>query len=290
MIRRTACNRDCPDTCALEVEIDPTTNRAVAIRGVRDDPVTQGFLCERTQRFLSRQYAADRLVEPLLRHEGKLRPVSWSAALDLAASKLNRIRAEYGGAAILNYRSGGSLGILKQIADHFFNAFGPVTAKRGDVCSGAGESAQMRDFGVSESNDLFDLFSSRTILLWGKNPHTSGVHLLPVLREARRRGAFVAGCDPIRTRAVTLCDAFLVPRPGRDFAAALGMARWLFDHDCVDPNAARRCDGLDRFSELVHELDFAGWAKRAGVLPAELERVAQRYGAEGPSAILIGWG
>ena len=129
--------------------------RVVKLAGDPDHPVTRGFLCWRTNHFLKLQYGPERLTEPLLRgDDGVHRPVSWDQALDFAAARLLAIRAESGPAAILHYRSGGSLGILKALTDAFFETFGPVTVKRGDICSGASEAAQETDFGECESHDL----------------------------------------------------------------------------------------------------------------------------------------
>ena len=68
----------------------------------------------------------------------------WDEALELIAETMLRIREESGPAAILNYRCGGSLGLMKHVTDYFFERFGPVTIKSGDICSGAGEAAQDR--------------------------------------------------------------------------------------------------------------------------------------------------
>ena len=122
-----------------------------------------------------------------MRRNGNFHPISWNEALDLAAERLTAIRRESGPAAIFHYRSGGSLGLLKHLSDYFFEQFGPVTTKRGDICSGAGDAAQEADFGDSDSHDLFDLLNSRNILLWGKNVFTSSPHLVPILREARAK-------------------------------------------------------------------------------------------------------
>ena len=150
MERRTTCNRDCPDACRLVVTVQD--GRAVRLGGDRKDPVTRGFLCERTKAFLGRQYAPHRLTTPLLRRGGEQVPVSWDEALDHIAERLLAIRAESGPAAVLHYQSGGSLGILKGVTRQLFDGFGPVTVKRGDICSGAGEWAQEHDFGRSDSN------------------------------------------------------------------------------------------------------------------------------------------
>ena len=288
--RRTTCNRDCPDACSIQVQVED--GRATLLRGDPDDPVTRGFLCERTSRFLGRQYDPQRFTTPLLRRGGldsPLQPVGWDEALDIAAERLLAVRAEWGPAAVLHYRSGGSLGMLKVVADLLFERFGPVTVKRGDICSGAGEAAQVADFGLCESGDVFDLAHSRTIVLWGKNVHTSNVHLLPVLRQAQAAGAAIVGFDPVRTRAAELCELFLQPRPGADFALAMGLARWLFDQDAIDPRAPQRCERFEAFRDLARTHDLPAWAEQADVPPHELARAAELY-ARGPAAILVGWG
>lgn len=289
-VKRTACNRDCPDVCSMLVTVEE--GRATAMRGDPDDPVTRGFLCERTSRFLVRQYAADRLTTPLLRDGkgGALRPVSWERALDVAAERLAEARDRLGPASVLHYLSGGSLGILMALPALFFERFGPVTLKRGDICSGASEAAQEADFGVSDSNDLWDLRNSRSLILWGKNPHVGNVHLLPVLRECRAAGATVLGIDPVATRAAELCDHFVQPRPGADYGLAMGVARVLYDSGRVDPLAEQRCEGLPRHRELARAQSVEQWASDADVSLDDVHRVADLLGRHKPCAILLGWG
>ena len=115
------------------------------------------------QSFLERQYDPERITSPLLREGDSFVPVGWDDALDRIAASMLRIRDESGPAAILHYRSGGSLGLMKHVTDFFFERFGPVTIKSGDICSGAGDVAQETDFGEEDSNDLFDLLHSRTM-------------------------------------------------------------------------------------------------------------------------------
>jgi anaerobic selenocysteine-containing dehydrogenase len=286
--RKTACSRDCPDACSLVVTVED--GRATRITGDPDDPVTRGFLCERTSKFLARQYAADRFTRPMARVNGKLAPIGWDEALDLAADRLQKIRAESSGAAILHYRSGGSLGLLKPAADYLFELFGPVTIKRGDICSGAGDEANLRDFGQNDQNDFFDPLQSRLIVVWGKNLHTSGVHLVPVLNEARRRGATIVGLDPIRTRVEGLCDLFLQPRPGADAAIVFAVARHLYERGAVDAAIQSYAHGAARFRELAMARTLEQRAAEADVPVADLRRFAELYAELRPSQILVGWG
>ena len=286
-IRKTACNRDCPDACSVLATLDE--GRVVHLKGDPEHPVTKGFLCYRTSRFVDRQYAADRVTRPLLRIDGELRPVSMEQALDVAAERLLTIRGESGPEAVFHYRSGGSLGLLKSFVDRFFEGFGPVTTKLGDICSGAGEAAQLLDFGVSDSNDLFDLRNSRNVYVWGKNPFTSSVHLVPILKELRAAGGRVTLIDPVSHRGKSLADRVVRPRPGGDLDLAFGVARLLLDSGRFDSAAAEFCDNLDEFSDLLRQKTVSEYAASAQVDESVLAQIADDF-ASGPTAILVGWG
>jgi anaerobic selenocysteine-containing dehydrogenase len=279
-IRKTVCNRDCPDACSVVAHVED--GRVVQLGGDPSHPVTQGFLCWRTNNFLPLQYSPERLTTPLLR--GK--PISWDEALDFAARELLRIRAESGPAAIFHYRSGGSLGALKHLSDYFFEKLGPVTVKRGDICSGAGDEAQMIDFGEEDSHDIFDLRNSRNVILWGKNPVVSSPHLVPVLKDARAAKVLI---DPVWHKSARLCEAFVQPRPGGDFSLAMAVARILFERGWTEPGFERYCDNVDAFRALAFTHGVSGWCEDADVSPAAAEDIARRL-HEGPAAILVGWG
>ncbi|MCA8942011.1 MAG: molybdopterin-dependent oxidoreductase [Planctomycetes bacterium] len=282
--KRTACSRDCPDACGLLADI--RSNEIVSVRGDPAHPVTRGFACFRTSRFPAIHAGPDRVNFPLVRAGESFERVAVEKALDLIAERLLRIREESGPASIFHYRSGGSLGLLKSFPDRFFEAFGPCTVKSGDICSGAGEQAQIADFGRCDSNDLFDLEASRHIVVWGKNPFVSNLHLVPILREARERGATVTLIDPVHHRGASLADEYVQPRPGRDTDLALGVCRELVDRGRASFDA---CENADGFRELLGRHTVAGFAARAEVDLGALRRLADRF-ADGPTAILVGWG
>ena len=284
---KTTCNRDCPDACGMVATVE--NGRVLRLQGDPEHPVTRGFLCYRTSRFLERQYDASRVTTPLLRRGGEFQPLSWDDALGLVAEKMLQVRKQSGPAAIFNYRSGGSLGLMKHVTDAFFERFGPVTIKSGDICSGAGDAAQEEDFGDEDSNDQLDLLNSKTIVIWGKNPYVSSVHLLPVLRRARQQGAQLVMIDPVRHRGADLCDLVLQPRPGGDIALALGLGRLLFEGGHVDPEARTYCDHLEAFEQTCRSRPLSAWAELADVPADRIRRLAELY-ADGPSSILVGWG
>ncbi|MEZ6125207.1 MAG: molybdopterin-dependent oxidoreductase [Planctomycetaceae bacterium] len=288
-IRKTACPRDCPDACGLLVTLE--NDHVTRIQGDPAHPVTRGFICERTSRFVERQTSKHRLTTPLYRRHqsAELEPISWQAALDIAAERLTACRAESGGESIFQYRCGGSLGIVKHVGDYFFHRFGPVTTRHGDICSGAGEAAQVMDFGECNCNDFFDIRHSRTVFLWGKNVFASSIHLIPELKNARKNGATIVLIDPVHHRTASIADLTVQPRPGTDAAIALGICRWLIDHRQIDETAGKYCDHLPEFLRMVTGRTVSEWAQLADIPLGQFEMIAAAY-AGGPTCSLIGWG
>jgi NADH-quinone oxidoreductase subunit G len=86
----------CPSQCNVSLTVrDERVMRVLA----REHPeVDDGWLCDRG-RFAYPALAEDRIVEPLIRDGGELRPVSWERALEEAAGQLRRAGASTGAIA-----------------------------------------------------------------------------------------------------------------------------------------------------------------------------------------------
>src|SRR5690606_22447423 len=130
---------------------------------------------------------------------------------------------------------------------------------------------------------------AKHILLWGKNVVTSSPHTLPVLREARAKGAELVLIDPVHHKTAHHCQTFYQPRPGSDFALAMAVAASLFAQGGVDPAAREYCDHLDAFEAMANARALEPWCAEADVAPEVAVDIARRLSA-GPTAILVGWG
>ena len=111
---RGVCPHDCPDTCALLVDVDPASGRAVGLRGDPDHPITRGWLCAKVRPYLDRVYDPSRLTVPLRRAgakgEGRWQEIGWDEAIAEIAARWQGIIAADGAAAILPYSFSGTLG------------------------------------------------------------------------------------------------------------------------------------------------------------------------------------
>src|ERR1044071_3661167 len=95
---RAVCPHDCPDTCAMLVEVDDN-GRALRVKGDPEHPFTHGGLCVKVAHYERRTYHPDRLLYPLKRTgrkgEGKFERISWDEAIGIVASRLKAVIEEH---------------------------------------------------------------------------------------------------------------------------------------------------------------------------------------------------
>src|SRR5258708_38358372 len=97
----TTCTMDCPDACALDVTV--ANGRIAGIAASREHPTTNGFICDKVQRFDRRVYHQDRLLYPMRRvgakGEGKFERITWDAAIAEIVARFHAIIAKHGAAS-----------------------------------------------------------------------------------------------------------------------------------------------------------------------------------------------
>lgn len=286
---KSACPLDCLDLCSLLVHVE--NGRVVGIEGDPDHPPTGGFICAKGRKHIERLYSSERVTHPLLKTGRGWKRISWDEAYGLLAEKLAAIKKEYGPTAVLHHDASGSNGLLKKLARRFFNAYGGVTVPRGSLCWGSGYAAQEYDFGALYMNDWEDLLNSRTIVLWGRDPAVTNVHLVPYLKRARQKGARVIAVNPLKVASLAFCDLHLAPRPGTDGALALAAARVAIEEGLVDRDfIAGHVYGYEQFRELALGCT-PEWAEAVtGVAAGSIRDFAREFAGRGPAAVLCGFG
>src|SRR6185436_8268860 len=291
---RTACPLDCPDACTLDVTVEK--GRVVKIDGGDTNPVTRGYICAKVRRFGERLYGEDRLLYPAIRKghkgQGTFSRVSWDEALDHIAERMEHIRDTTGPQAILPFCYGGSNGLLTQDTNDamLFRAFGTSRLAR-TVCAAPTGAANLGLYGKMPAVTYADYVHARLIVLWGVNPAASGIHLIPYVREARKRGATLVVIDPRTTSLARQADLHLAPRPGTDLPVALAIHRYLFEAGFADQRFLdAHSRGVDELRARADAWTIARAADEAGIDPDALGRLAELYAASSPAVIRCGWG
>lgn len=294
-IIHAACPHDCPDTCAMLVEVED--GRATKVSGDPDHPPTLGFLCTKVARYLERVYNPDRLLYPMRRigakGEGRFQRISWDEALGTIAKRFQEIsESSDGPEAILPYSYGGTMGIVNNgsMDRRFFHRLGASKLAR-TICSAAGGEALRFTVGAKIGTDMENFHRARLIVLWGTNTLSSNIHLWPQIKEALANGARLIGVDPYRNHTHDHCHQLIQVRPGTDAALALAMMNVIIrdgleDRDYID----RYTIGFEKLRERAAEFPPARAAQICGVSEQEIESFAREYATTRPAVIRINYG
>ena len=258
---RTVCNRDCPDACGLIATVED--GRLVRLGGDPDHPGHEGL--------------------PLLPDLAVPGPPELARPADDAAParRLRVPRGLVGGGARLRRRPaprdprrvgpGRDPPLPLRAAPSVSSRASSTTSSSSSARSPSSAATSAREpatprrrpTSATRSRTTSSTFAnSKGILLWGKNPFVSNVHLLPLLKEAKAGGARLVLIDPVRHKTASLADAYVAPRPGGDLALALGVAALLFETGRVVPEAASFCEGFDAFRALALSKTPAGLGAR----------------------------
>ena len=291
---KTTCTMDCPDSCALDVQVENGSIRS--IRGRTDHPTTGGFICTKIARFDRRVYHDSRIRTALrrtgARGSGTFAPIPVSEAIEEVAHKLGEIASRWGGEAVLPFHYGGSNGLMSEelLDDLFFARLGASRLAK-TFCAAPSTAVAEAMYGKMPGVDYRDFPQARCIILWGANPKACQIHLMPFLRQARKNGAFIAVIDPRRNFSEREIDLHLPVLPGTDLQLALAMIHHLHSQDQLDPAfLAAHASGQEAVLAAAAHWSPERAEKVTGVAAQSIRELAGRYAESSPALIRIGWG
>ncbi len=290
----TSCVLDCPDACSLEVTVEE--GRVAKIGPGSGNDVTRDFICSKVGRFADRIYHPDRLLYPMRRvgskGEGRFERIDWDSAIRTITQTFRAIRDTLGGEAILPYNYGGSNGFLTDdlVDSAYFARLGASRLGK-TICAAPTSEVAKGMYGKMAGVAFPDYPAAELVLIWGANPRASNIHLVPFLRDAKARGAFIALVDPIRTLSSDLVDLHIPVYPGADLPLALGMIHhWVssgrLDGAFLDEHAV----GLETLLRSASEWSLDRAAKEARVDRESVRLLADRYAEASPALLRCGWG
>ena len=290
----SVCALDCPDACALNIQVDG--DKVVGLAGDPSHPITRGFACVKTARYPERQEQADRLMHPLRRvggkGQGKFERVTWDTALDEIADRLQSILDSHGGQSVLPYHYAGTMGVIQGDSPSlFFRSLGALELDQ-TICATTGGAAWEANYGPNKIGcDPEDLVHSRYIVLWGINVLRSNSHLAPILKEARKRGAKILHIDPYRNETSRFADEHWQIRVGTDAALALAIGREILAQGWEDCEyLGQFATGLDEYRQACQLWTLQRASEFCDVPLESLQAMVRSYAKSGASFIKVGYG
>lgn len=283
---KTTCGY-CSVGCGMLIGVKE--GRAVSVRGDLDHPVNMGKLCPKG---LSEHYtihSEGRIRTPLIRVDGKLKPVSWDQAFGVMAEKFRGVQARYGNDALGVLSTGQllteefyALGKLVQLGLKTRNYDGNTT-----LCMASAVSGYKRTFGSDGPPGAYDDFEQAdVIILIGAN--IADNHPILCQRVERNKNKKVIVVDPRVTKTAMLADLHLPIRPRSDIALLNGILHicvrqgWI-DRDFIEAHTT----GFEELAAQLANYTPEHVTEITGLTVEALERAAEMFGkAERP---LLAW-
>ena len=277
--QKTACNI-CYVNCGVEVLVEG--ERITKVRGDRDNPKSQGYLCNKAARIPFYAHHRDRLTSPLRRRaDGGFDAIDWETAIAEIAARLRTLVERHGGKSLALYGGGGqgnhaggayATGFLRALGSrHVFNALSQE--KTGDFWVNG------HMFGSQTCHTAEDVHHCDLLFVIGANPWiahgfpNARDHLNQIRQDPNRKLIVI---DPRRTETAEMADLHLAVRPGAD-AFLLGailatlVRRGAVDHAFLDQHTV----GFAEVKDALLRIPVAQWAAAADIALEQIERCAE---------------
>ncbi len=256
--KKTACVL-CGNQCGLEVRIE--NNKIIRVRGDKDNPISQGYVCRKGLNVAFHQHNKDRVFHPLKRVGNGFQRISWDQAVSEISAKLKEILSRFGPRSLASLVGGGEFA--------FLSAGFPVRLVR-RLGSRYNYSAANQEFagrywahGLALGNQNIqleaDFENCEMLLVVGKNPMMSH-HF----QQARRRLTQMAKdpdrllvvIDPRKSETARIADIHLALRPGTDALLIKSMIAIILEEGLYNREyIARWADGFEAIRPWFADFD-----------------------------------
>ena len=274
--RKTACNL-CYVNCGLEVLVE--NDRITKVRGDRDNPKSQGYLCNKAARIPFYAHHRDRLTTPLRRRaDGGFDAIDWDTAIAEIAARLRDVVDRHGGKSLALYGGGGqgnhaggayATALLRALGSrHVFNALSQE--KTGDFWVNG------HMFGSQTCHTAEDVHHCDLLFVIGANPWiahgfpNARDHLNDIRKDPNRKMIVI---DPRRSETAERADLHLAVRPGADaFLLGAILAR-LIQRDAVDHAfIEQHTTGYAEVRDALLRIPVERWADAADIPLEQIEQ------------------
>lgn len=277
----------CEATCGILVETEG--RKVLKIRGDKDDVFSKGFICPKAAALQDLYEDPDRLRQPVRRTESGWEQISWKAAFDEVAAKIQDTQAEHGNDAMALYLGNPSvhnLGVMTTGTLYLrtIRTRNRYAATSVDQLPHMLAAQQM--FGNQLRMPVPDVDRTDFFVIFGGNPLVSNGSIMTApdmkgrLAAIRSRGGRVVVVDPRKTRTAEAADQHIFVRPGTDALFLLAIANTLFQEDLLRiGRLGVHTDGLERMQELAKDFTPESVTETTGVPAAVIKELARASSA-----------
>ena len=252
------CNL-CEAMCGIAIQHDGT--KVHSIRGDKDDPFSNGYICPKAVALQDIYEDPDRLKRPLKKTADGHIEISWEEAFDTIETKIKSIIKEHGPDAFGAYQGN------PNVHNHGTMLFGPqfvrlLKTKNRFSATSVDQlphhfAAQFM-FGHMFLLPIPDIDHTDLFIVFGGNPIVSNGSIMTApgmphrIKALQKRGGKMIVIDPRRTETAEKADQHIFIKPGTDALLLMSMVQVIITNDLVDlGHLSQFTDRLELLPSLV---------------------------------------
>ncbi|WP_457747711.1 molybdopterin-dependent oxidoreductase [Sulfurimonas sp.] len=244
----TACPLDCYDACGIVYD----NGKLKAFK----DGHTKGFLCPHMNHYETNS----RILKPLYKGE--------EISMDEALLKLKEMLDANLKSEALHYKGHGNFALMQDVLEHTFANMG-ATLTDGTLCDGAGEAGIIEGRGSNKNMPLSEIEKSDVVIFWGRNPHVTSSHLLPIIKDKT-----IIVIDPVRTKIAKVADLHIQLQPHSDMLLAMLMVRFFHINGlCDEEYLEKYATEFEEYYELTQTVRIKATLEQIGVTLGDIGQV-----------------
>ena len=298
--QRSFC-RFCHAGCAIDVDVDRGSNAVLAVRGVMEDPVYEGYTCVKGRHLGDQHEHPGRLRTSMKKVGDGHVPIATDTAFDEIAERLAGILAKHGPRSVASYCGTAAYQNATglPVAAAFHSSIGSPSFYTSSSIDQPGKAIAPLRHGAwaagvhaLDTADVACIVGCNTIVSsFGYPGGLPGFNPLMRLKRLKENGLFLIVVDPRFTEVAHYADLYLPIRPGEDPTLLAAFAREILDHDMFDQDfVATYVNGLDELRRAVDPftLDYA--SRRTGIDRGLIAEAARRFAGGRRGALTTGTG
>jgi anaerobic selenocysteine-containing dehydrogenase len=267
--KKTSCVL-CGNRCGLEVRVE--NNKIIKVRGDKDNPISEGYICRKGTNVAYHQHNKDRVLYPLKKVGDGFQRVSWEQAVSEISEKLKAILDQHGPRVLASLVGGGEFAFLSMPF--------PIRLVRG-LGSRWNYSAANQEFagrywahgltlGSQNIQMTSDFENGNMLMMVGKNSmmsHNFQQARTKLKKMSKDPDQLLVVVDPRVSETARIADIHLAIRPGTDALLIKSMISIILNEGIYDKEyIAKHADG---FNEILPW--FTGFDVKAALKVCELD-------------------
>ncbi len=288
VIKKRACHL-CEAICGLDIHIQ--NGKITAIKGDKDDPLSQGHICPKAVALQDIHNDPDRLRQPVQRTTDGWQPLDWDTAFDRVVEKLLQAREQHGANAIGVYQGNPSVHNYGCLT-HPSQFLGPLKTRNRFSATSVDQLPHQLVaywlFGHQLLLPIPDIDRCDYFLMLGANPMASNGSIMTVpnfpkrLKALQQRGGKLVVLDPRRTETADKADQHYFIRPGSDAALLAALVHIILRDQRVNTGRLQPIlDGLEDLHSLFADFSPEQVSGFTGIEEAEIESIAEAFCSAG---------